>query len=177
MKAGRERGFSLTELLASMAILGGTLLASFGLMDNALHVFGEVGASAGDPLVQVAQVALRRDVQRARLLPEVGPVSGGALRLELQDGREVEWRRQGEALVRVETGADRGVVEARVIPRRLTEWSWQPVSPDLLEVRVGVRCSPRARGLRQSTPPDLRPVFSTWVAHISPRGVPEGRAW
>ena len=177
MKVLREHGFSLVEVLVSVAIMGGALLVSFDLVEHALRVFGESTAAAGNPLTTATEVSIRRDGQAARALPAVGTTSSGVLALQLQDGRYVEWRREGDALIRSEKKGDHATVESRPLPRRVTGWRWKVISPALLEVRIEVAESPNAAGLQQTGPPERTIHSSARVIHISPRGVRGERAW
>lgn len=177
VNGGADRGFSLLEILAAIAIMAGTLLVFFDLIDHSLRVFGESDAAARNELTIGAKIAIRRDVQEAAQLPVVGTVSAGVLELELQDGTRVSWRRQDGALVRLEEGGHRAPVESRPLSRSVTGWRWEVVAPTLLEVRIDLASAPPITGLRQTGLADATPVFSSLEIHVSPRGSRGEGSW
>lgn len=172
-----DRGFSLLEMLAAIAMMAGTLLVSFDLIDHSLRVFAESDAAARNQVTIAAKFAIRRDVQEAERLPVVGTESAGILELELQDGTRVSWRRERGGLVRRESGGGREPMESRPFSRNVTGWHWEVVTPTLLEVRIDLASAPPITGLRQTGLADATPVLSSLVIHASPRGSRGEGSW
>ena len=177
MRYPNERGFSLLETLACIAIMAGALLASFDLIDQSMRVFGASDSAARNTLTVAAETALRRDIHAAVMFPEVGSGSTDVLELTLEDGSRVSWRRDRGALVRVEERDGDTPVESRSPVRGVVGWRWKVVASTLIEIRLDVSTAAPLTGLRQTGLPDRRMRTERSVLRLSPRGSRGEGSW
>jgi len=172
-----ERGFGITEMLASIAIMAGALLVCFDLIDESMRVFGEADQAAKDQITLAGEMSLRRDLQAAVVYPAEQTKSNGPLELVLNNGTRVSWRRHGSTLFRHQTPPDGDREEALPIIRNLTRWQWEIVGPSLIEVRFRRAVPPPISGLPKAGPPDRKPETREYRIVASPRSAGRIGSW
>ena len=170
MRPAGQQGFSLLEMLASLAIIAGALLVSFDFIDESIRVFGEADQAAKDQITLTGEMALRRDLQAAKIFPPENTSSSGALDLVLNDGARVSWFRRGSTLYRVHQPANGGPDDSRPIIRNLNRWQWEILGPSLVEVRFQRRVPRPLSGLPKPGPPDRMKLRKDTRIVVSPRG-------
>lgn len=177
MKHRSESGFSLIEQLVSIAIMSTALLVAFDLIDHALRVFSESAAAATNPLTIHTEELIRADLMSARVFPFDGQSSSGPLILQLWDGSQIEWKLEGESLVRTEMVEGIHKSQARPLPRQVVGWWWRVVSENLVEVKILINGTPTADGLQLQGPLEKASEVITRVVYVSPRGVRGNGSW
>lgn len=177
MTRSRERGFGITEMLASMAIMAGALLVCFDLIDESMRVLGEADQAAKDQITLTGEMALRRDLQAAVVFPPEHTSSTRALELVLNDGARVSWFRRGNTLYRAHQPANGGRDDSRPIIRNLTRWQWEIPGPSLVEVRFQRQIPRPLSGLPKPGPPDRTPEKKDYHLVVSPRGSEGAGSW
>jgi type II secretory pathway component PulJ len=178
MNRRHEDGYSLVELLGSIAIMSVALVAAYDVIDLALRVTSDVGSTATDPMALSAELHLRRDLQKAIALPEQGTTSRGPLVLKLGSDVEVKWNRKGNRLIRSEkTGIDDQPFTETLALRQVVGWKWSALSPSLLEVSFDIDQSSLPAGLSVSGPPTNERMRVRKVIHVSPRCIAGVRPW
>ena len=169
MSRGRRRrapgadGFTLLELVISLAVASLLFLLAAQLLRSAQLVFLDAAREALDPEPRLAVAALRRDVQAALAVAGGSPVpSGGPLVLAQPGPSTVRYEQIGPALVRIRLDALGTEVNRRTVLAPLAAWKWSEPEPGLVFVSLGSVAHATTRSLLASGPERLtaaaRPV-------------------
>lgn len=140
-----DRGFSLLETTVALAVLAVVLALAFGLLVRTGTLGAEVGRAVADPAPELFLSQLRRDVQGARSVTALDPMSLGAgywdtggmsLTLGTMGGTgttgsggptQVVYARQGGRLVRFAESIDpsAGPERGRTVLDEVLSWRWR----------------------------------------------------
>jgi prepilin-type N-terminal cleavage/methylation domain-containing protein len=177
---GAERGFSLTELLASLALLSLALLAAWDLWDDSIRLVGTSGRALRNPSSVPATTALRHDLQAALELPAPAvDWSSTDLEVRLAGDRLVRYERRGEALYRLERGVAGTELAQRRVSTSVAGWQWRTVAPGLVEVRLTLDLYPDPSPVSRkvAVTGHGRRVRHTDVLRVAARGSGGGSSW
>lgn len=166
-------GFSLLELLVSMALVLAALALGAQLLLEAQRTFALSGRAAREPLAGYAQAQLTADARNASGVA-AGP--GGELLLTGNPIGTLRWERRGDELLRTLLDPTGKVVSRRPVLRRVTGWSWA-WSGDLLTATFVYR---RGATLRYVVTPGLPPETvrqEAVVLQVHPRGQTRWNRW
>jgi prepilin-type N-terminal cleavage/methylation domain-containing protein len=177
MRPSLQRGFSLLEMLASLAIMSTALLLCLDYIDESVRVLGASDQVAKDQITLAAEMTLRRDLQSASALPVAPSPSTGALELVLADGAKVRWFRRGGTLFRFHQQAEGGRFDARPMLRNLTRWRWEIVDSSLVEIRIRRLVPEPLDALGKSGPPTRERVANDVRIVVAPRGLHGDGSW
>jgi len=150
MTSRRRLGFSLLEVIVAALVAGLILLMGVRMLREVQIVFVDVQRLAPEPLAQHAVALIRADVQSARRVwpgSAVWPID--PLRLEMPDGRVVQYDSDLGQLVRTVTGGEEGQAGARTVLRRVNSWRWHQLPGGAVEVML-IYSRPRDPGSRLS---------------------------
>lgn len=166
-------GFSLLELLVSMALVLLALALGAQLLLESQRTFALSGRAAREPLAGYAQAQLTADARNASGVA-AGP--GGVLLLTGNRVGTLRWERRGDELLRTVLDPTGKVLSRRPVLRRVTGWSWA-WSGELLTATFVYR---RGATLRYVVTPGLPPetVRQEAVAvQVHPRGKARWNRW
>lgn len=169
----RQAGFSLLELLISMALLLLGLALAAQLLLESQRTFALAGRAAQEPLVGYAVAQLTADAQASS---DAEAAIDGALRLTGHPEGTVRWARRGESLLRTVIAADGTIRSHRRVLQRVTAWSWS-WSGDLVTAVLAYR---RGSALRYVTTPGLPPEVvreERLVVQVHPRAKGRWNRW
>ena len=134
MRPRPARGFTLLELVVSLFVVSLVLLLAMQLLNEVQLTFLEWRRTIPDPQPQLAVQLLRSDIQRSkRILP---PLAGNRLSLELPDGSRIDYEKEFDLLFRSIADPDGEELGRRAVFGGVRLWSWQEISPGLVEVEV-----------------------------------------
>lgn len=136
----KAKGFTLLELVVGLFVVSLVLLLAMQLINEVQLSLLEWRRTIPDPQPQLAIQLLRSDIQRSKRI--LSPISGNVLGLELPDGSRIDYERQSDRLYRSVTDPNGGELGRRVVSDGIRLWSWQPISPRLVEVEIA--CDRRA---------------------------------
>ena len=170
----RRSGFTLVEVaIASLVLLLGLGIA-LDLWLEAARLTAAAGARARDPLPELTIDRLRADLRAARP-PRGVPVTVWTplpLSLERPSAPRVDWRVEGDRLVRETSGPDGPTV--RPVLDGVVSASWRSWPPGHYEVLVvAVRESPAFTAAIRGPRADPEPLVLRLL--VAPRG--EGDGW
>lgn len=169
----KESGFSLLELLVSMALMLLGLALAAQLLLESQRTFALAGRAAQEPLVGYAVAQLTTDVQASS---GAQAASDGALLLTGLPEGTVRWDRRGESLLRTVIGTDGTIRSHRPVLQRVTAWRWS-WSGNLVTAVLAYR---RGSALRYVTTPGLPPETvrqERLVIQVHPRGKGRWNRW
>lgn len=154
----RNRGYSLTELLVSVAVLGITLAGLYDVLRQGLQSVAGTRSAETTPQFDTAWLQVRRDVQAALSAPSGAEAWAEApLDLKLPEDRRIRLALRDGALVREEwVGERNGALRPRVLARPVRVFRWRRPADGLVEVEL----TP-AREYDPDTAPVVRPRTST----------------
>jgi general secretion pathway protein J len=152
----RQGGFSLVELLVSMALMALAGVAGWTLWDDAVHLMAAAGRAQRNPSFAPLSCQLRHDVHAATGLGEGGAAwTPGPLTLLRADGGAVLFELDGDRLWRVVEDSRGRRHDRRRLTDGVVDWRWRETRRGLIDVRVGLSLVPgpeRVLGRRTSTP-------------------------
>lgn len=170
---GSEGGFSLLELLVSMALMLFGLALAAQLLLESQRTFALAGRASQEPLAGYAVARLTADVQAAS---GAEAAADGALLLTGHPEGTLRWERRGESLLRTVIAPDGTIRSHRPVLRRVTVWSWS-WSSDLVTAVLAYR---RGSALRYVTTPELPPEVvreERLLLQVHPRGQGRWNRW
>lgn len=134
----RARGYSLTETLLSVAILGLATGALHDVLVQGMTSVARTRAAETAPQLDLAWLQVRRDVQAAVAAHPGGESwDDGPLALTLPGGRTIRFALRGGALVREESAeAGEGANRRRVLARPVRAFRWRCPAAGLVEVEL-----------------------------------------
>lgn len=136
---GGTAGFTLIELVVSLAVVLLVFLLAGQLLLEAARLSSFATRRALDPLPEVARAALVADLRTARPPPaSPGLWNRAPLELDLGDGRRVVWGEEGGRLVARESGPG-GSGGPRAYLDGVVRWRWRLLAGGLVEVDVEIR--------------------------------------
>jgi prepilin-type N-terminal cleavage/methylation domain-containing protein len=160
-------GFTLLEMLVTLAVLGvGLALVSRLLVESQLGL-ARAQAELGNPLPRYALARLRVDVEQALDVPAILPGwRSSPLTLIVPGGGRVAWQRSGEELERVVLDAAGRPRIRHVVLREVADWRWRSTAPGLIDVELVYRARdtaglPLADVVRTWSPPTIE--RSVWM--------------
>lgn len=170
----RARGFSLLELVVSLALTSLVILIGLQLVAESTTLFRDVDRAVKSSSVTLAVASIRRDAHSAAAALVVPVVPGEPVPLELRywNGARVLLTLEGTALVRYYRSADGATTGRRVLLRGVTSWWWSYANGSTIEIRITV--------LNYSDPrPSRRQSVErrTEARVFALRGSPDGRRW
>lgn len=161
----RTGGFTLLELVISLAVASLLFLLAAQLLRSAQLVFLDAAREAIDPEPRLAAAALRRDIQEALGFAGGSPApSAGPLVLYLPGPSSVRYEQIGPQLVRVRLDALGNELSRRTVLAPLASWSWSEPEPGMVFVSLGTVAQVTTRSLLGTGPERLaaaaRPVVT-----------------
>lgn len=167
----RKRGFSLTEILVSLAILGLTLAGIYDVLRQGMQSVARTRSAETTPQLDTAWLQVRRDVQAAVVASAGGEAWGSEpLDLQLPGGRTIRLALRDGALVREEREGHRaGALLLRVLARPVRAFRWRRPADGLLEVEL----TP-ARAFDPNTVKTIPPRAATVLCAMRGAGRPAG---
>lgn len=134
MRPRTARGFTLLELVVSLFVVSLVLMLAMQLLNEVQLTFLEWRRTIPDPQPQLAVQLLRSDIQRSKRIHS--PLAGARLSLELPDGSRIDYEREFDRLYRSIANPDGEQLGRRAVFGGIKLWSWQEISPGLVEVEV-----------------------------------------
>lgn len=175
-----SRGFSLTEMLVSLALVSIAFVAAWQIWDDAVRLTGAAGRSLADPSFVPAAVRLRADVRAAVAAPVAPAWSASPLELQLHQGRSVIYEERQGSLYRCEQLAGAGdEVDCQRLVQPLSSWRWRTPAVGLVEVQVKLVCAPDPYRAAAAADPSFRsrPVVRIETVRAAVRLHNGGRSW
>lgn len=181
MSHGRRRtGFTLLEMVVSLALVTLLLALTAGLMNQIRLVFLREQRLVHESPPQQALQLLRHDLHGAvQVDPPSDIWSSGPMALAAADGGIVIWTHGTGGLQRTLADAGGESVSRRRLPAGFSGWRWRNVSDGLVEVELTVARRPPAAGrLTGSAPWRDTPAGSrTLRLRLALRGALRGTTW
>ncbi len=134
----RARGFSLTEILVSVAIVGLAMGGLYDVLVQGMTSVARTRSAETSPQLDAAWLQVRRDVQAAVAASTGGESwNEGPLELALPGGGTIRLALRGVALVREESAEAReGEPRLRVLARPVRAFRWRRPAAGLVEVEL-----------------------------------------
>jgi prepilin-type N-terminal cleavage/methylation domain-containing protein len=152
----RRRGFTLLEVVLSLAVASLLLVLAAQLLRSAHLVFLDSAREALDPEPRLAAAWIRRDVREALGVAAGAEVdSEPSLLLSMPDSSVVRYERNGPRFVRVRLDAAGNEVNRRALLAPLLAWSWSEPQPGLVAVSLATAEHVPGRSLESSAPERL----------------------
>jgi prepilin-type N-terminal cleavage/methylation domain-containing protein len=170
MTRRRERGFTLTEMLAVLALVGLATFAIAPIWDALLGSLGRATAALHQPNVAAARASLRSDVQSAASVSPASTWSSEPLLLSRADGRMTQYRLAGARLERCLRTATGTGESCRTVLTKVAAWRWQ-TSGQLIDIELEVPAAGRAARA------PARPARDIEVLRFALRGNGRPNAW
>lgn len=140
MRARRQRGFTLIELVVATAVMMLGLWLAADLLSESAKRLAVAGREMRQPLGTLTERLLRRDLQAAIGGGSTDPTwSSAELGLVRPDGETIVYFLDAGELVRVAfdpAGGERG---RRAVLRDVVDWRWRSAGEGLLEVELAWR--------------------------------------
>lgn len=163
-------GYTVVELLVTLALTSVIVLASLALVEAAARVALRTDRALDSPRLVAVTTSLRRDFHRSVAIGvlDVG-WQNGPLVLAGWDGGRVEYLLDGDRLVREASGALGAPSARRVLTLGISSWWWRPLDDSTVEIRL--TAAPPQGPRRSTAEPD------TLTRRFAVRGWPDGRSW
>ncbi len=170
-----QRGFSLVEALAVLAIVGLVLMTVGPLMDESMALIASSDAASAAVSPERLGALLRGDLEAGRVAGV--PTRRGALEVSLPGGGSVRWALAGATLHREARDESGALVGRRFELAGVKAFTWQSLNDDVLEVRLSWRTVSVASPPTGQAASRYRTATSTAVWRVARRGGGEGRSW
>lgn len=133
-----RRGFTLTETLVSVAILGITMGFLYDVLHQGMQSIARTRSAEWTPQLDTAWLQVRKDVQAAGSVPAAGKAwVETPLDLKLPGDRTIRLALRGGALVREErSGTGESSPVFRVLARPVRAFRWRCPERGLVEVEL-----------------------------------------
>jgi prepilin-type N-terminal cleavage/methylation domain-containing protein len=142
-----ESGFTVVELVVTMALLSIALAIAAGLMVEAVRIFSATGRELREPASELTLRLLREDVRASAPVTISTP---GVLDCRRAD-RTDQWRLSGETLERRSFDLSGNDLGARPMLDHLVTFHLRLLAPGLVEVEIVRRIPAAASALRAAT--------------------------
>jgi prepilin-type N-terminal cleavage/methylation domain-containing protein len=168
-----SRGYSLIELLVTLAVMSVVVLAAAQLVGESASLFHATDRAVSSPPLARVTGALRRDIQAAVGVPVPSP--GWArqpLELTVWDGSRVRFTLEDRTLVRLSYDSLGRSTGRRVLASGVSSWKWRSVTPLVVEVSISIAAGRTGDSLGAESVESR-----TTSRRFAFRGWPNGRSW
>lgn len=133
----RGRGFSLLEIMVSLAVVAVVLTLATRLIVEVQLAAVEWRRTLRDPMPQLTTQLLRTDIQRSsRLLSAVSLEPAGTMALELPGGRQILYAKESNRLTRSLIAVDGEEIGSRTVMSPISLWRWRHLGSGLIQVEI-----------------------------------------
>jgi prepilin-type N-terminal cleavage/methylation domain-containing protein len=158
-------GFSLVEMVVTMAVLAIGLALVGRLVIEAQLGLARAQAELGNPLPRYALARLRSDLRSALGVPAILPGwRSSPLTLVLEGGERIAWQRSDDDLERAILDPSGEASVRHVALRDVADWRWRPTADGLVDVELVYRA-------RDTSGVPLVGVARTWSPPTVERSV------